>query len=61
MCVCGGGVCIGEGTDHSKITEVTEEICPLLSFTLSETTEGMFPCDVAQIIRVLKACHCMLS
>ena len=60
MCVCGGG-CTGEGTDHSKITEVTEGICPLLSFTLSETTVGMFPCDVVQIITVLKACHCMLS
>ena len=32
----------------------TEGICPLLCHTLSETTEDMFSCDMAQIIMVLK-------
>ena len=44
---------IGEGTGHFRIAE---GICPLLSLTLSETTEDMFSCDVAQI--PIKPCQC---
>ena len=56
--IIGGGGGIGRGTNHFKIGE---GICPLLCLTLSETKEFMFYCDMAQIIMVLKAGHCMLS